>query len=286
MNTIVDPKSPNPTKLSKLPKPFLKWAGGKSALIPQLKKIFPQSCNNYFEPFLGSGSVFFYLYSTKKCFISDINADLIELYEVIRDNPQELMKILDSYTINYSSSFYYETRKKDPSMLSKTERSARMLFLNKTCFNGLYRVNKKGVYNVPWGKKVSCPNLYDRANILKVSSLLKNVHLSWRSFESITSMVQENDFIYCDPPYHPLNKTSSFTNYAQGGFTFSDHIHLRDTALYEWKKKGAHIAVSNSYTEEILKLYKDFKIYIINAPRMINTKSHLRGNIREVCCML
>ena len=269
-------------------KPFLKWAGGKRQLLPELLKYIPKDFNNYFEPFLGGGALFFELYNlgfleNKKVYLSDINEELINTYKTIRDNPKELIIKLKEFKTNHNKEFYYKIREfdrdKNYKNLDNITKSARFIYLNKTCFNGLYRVNKKGYFNVPIGSYKN-PNILDEENILAVSKALQNIIIKNFDYKEILKEVQSNDFIYLDPPYHPLNETSSFTSYTKNEFLQKEQIELFKT-LKELSNK-CFVLKSNSDTNFINKLYKDFKIEKILANRAINSKATNRGKILEV----
>jgi DNA adenine methylase len=265
-------------------KPILKWAGGKSNLLPQLTPFFPENFKRYIEPFLGGGAVFLALKPGKvPCMINDYNKDVYNLYSVIQKNPHELMKILDIYQEKYSKEFYYDLRSSHNSH-SKTHQAARTLFLNKTGFNGLYRLNSKGNFNVPFGKRTVCPILYEQKNLLAVSEYLKTATLINKDFEEIINFAQEGDFIYCDPPYEPISQSSSFNFYNGKSFLFSDQQRLYH-ACRKAAKKGAFIAVSNSTSPNILNLYQDWEIHKVLANRFINSQGKKRGKIEEILAL-
>ncbi len=264
-------------------KPVLKWAGGKSGLLSKLFKYFPRDFDRFIEPFVGGGAVFFSFSTTCPAIINDTNTELIELYEVIRDSPESLMEELDKLSRKYSEPFYYKLRKEN--FEDKVKRSARMVFLNKTGFNGLYRLNSKGEFNVPFGKRVKCPALYKKENFLAVSERLQNVEILNLDFEQVMRLAKEGDFIYCDPPYHPISPTSTFTSYTAMGFTKAEQARLK-SASEEAVKRGAVVAVSNSSANAILNLYSDWAVKTLSARRAINSKGNLRGEINEVLAIL
>ena len=264
-------------------KPVLKWAGGKSSLLSQLVSHFPKKFNRYLEPFLGGGAVFFSLAEGIPAVINDSNPNLFNLYSVIRDYPYELNEILKLYTHKYSEEFYYELR--STKLQSNIEEAAKTLFLNKTCFNGLYRQNSKGEFNVPFGKRIKCPALSNSENILFVSQKLKKATLLSEDFEIILKMASAGDFIYCDPPYEPLSRTSSFNHYTGLGFSQKDQERLYD-CVKQAASKGATIALSHSSAPFILNLYKEFKIHKILARRSINSNGAKRGKIQEVLILI
>lgn len=266
-------------KMGQRARPILKWAGGKAQLLPQLIPHFPTQFNRYFEPFLGAGAIYFALDPKCPAIINDANPELYELYLVLRDHPLELMRLLDKYSKKYSENFYYELRASQPR--TPISRAARFIFLNKTGFNGLYRLNSKGKFNVPFGKREKCPLLYDAQNVQKVSNRLKQSIIKNCDFEKIIRMAKKGDFVYCDPPYSPLSRTSSFNSYTAGGFSDEEQLRLK-LACEEAAKKGVYVAVSNSSAPVILNIYQDWKIHLIKARRSINSKSHLRGPIHEI----
>lgn len=274
--------NPNFLEQSKV-KPILKWAGGKSSIIPQLIKYFPYKFNRYLEPFLGGGAVYFSLAENIPALINDLNTELFNLYSIIRDHPFELSQILEQYAQKYSEEFYYNLRK--TKLENKIELAARTLFLNKTGFNGLFRQNSKGEFNVPFGKRVKCPALYNIDNILLASKKLQNTQVLNDDFASILAIAGEGDFVYCDPPYEPLSTTSSFNNYNGLGFSQAEQVRLYENAKLA-ASKGACVAISNSAAPFILELYKEFEIKMISARRAINSNGLKRGEIDEVLVVI
>ncbi|NPA10781.1 MAG: DNA adenine methylase [Epsilonproteobacteria bacterium] len=275
--------------LFKIAKPFVKWAGGKRQLIPELLKYIPGNFNNYFEPFAGGGALFFELYNLgilkdKQVFLFDNNKELINSYEVIKNAPYELIEKLKEFKSKHNKYFYYQIRELDRSAnyktLDKITKAARFIYLNKTCFNGLYRVNKKGYFNVPMGSYKD-PKIVDENNILLASKALQNTTIKHCDYKDVLHYTQKNDFIYFDPPYFPLNKTSNFTSYTQGDFLEKEQIELFNT-FNTLSQKGCFVLQSNSDTDFINNLYKNFKIQKILANRAINSKGNKRGKITEV----
>ena len=269
--------------------PFVKWVGGKRGLISQILPYIPKKFNNYFEPFVGSGALFFSLYNlgllkNKKVYLFDKNEELINTYNVIKNNPLELIEILKKFKDKHSKEFYYEIReldrKEDYFNLSPVTKAARFIYLNKTCFNGLYRVNKKGFFNVPMGKYKN-PKIVDEENILKVCKALKNVEIKCCDFSDVLKYATKNDFIYFDPPYYPLNKTSNFTSYTDNDFLENEQIKLFEV-FKNLSEKKVYVIESNSDTEFIKNLYKEYDIIKIKANRFINSKGDKRGKIDEV----
>ena len=265
---------------------FVKWAGGKKQLLPQFKPFFPKKIGRYFEPFVGGGAVAFYILKYYKLnyvvYLSDSNAELINAYKAIRDNVNGLIKGLKEYKKKHSKEFYYKIRALKPNDLSDLKRAVRFIYLNKTCFNGLYRVNSKGEFNVPIGSYRN-PSILNEKELREISGLLQDAELSTNDFESIENEVWKGDFVYFDPPYHPLSKTSSFTSYTKEDFLERDQTRL--AGLFKrLDKKGANLMLSNSSAEFIAKLYKEYEKHTasVQASRMINCDAEGRGKINEV----
>jgi len=270
------------------PKPFVKWAGGKRQLLTELEKNFPKKFGTYFEPFLGGGAVLFDLLAKKpnlKCSVSDLNSDLVLAYVTIRDKLGRLIESLENHSKNYhkdSTGYYYEVRKQEPK--SQIEKVSRLLFLNKTCFNGLYRVNSKGKFNVPLGRYTN-PNIVNRENLTTVSKFLQSdkIKISCRDFESILKDAKKGDFVYFDPPYQPVSDTANFTSYTHRDFTEDDLQRLADLAN-QLNSKGAHVLLSNSNTRIVKKIFssKKWKVKEIAVNRAINSNSQKRTGHKEV----
>ena len=264
------------------PHPFLKWAGGKRQLLPQMEKYFPKHYNQYIEPFIGGGAVFFHLLP-ENSIVSDNNPDLINCYKVIKNDVEGLIKSLKKH--RYEKNYYYEIRSLDRDFkkfaeLSDVEKASRSIYLNKTGYNGLYRVNSKGLFNVPFGRHKN-PKICDETNLRNVSQVLKKVEIFLGSFEICLDFAEKDDFIYFDPPYFPLSDTALFTSYTKNSFDKSSQIKLFEVFM-ELNKRGCNLMLNNSYSEFILDLYKDFKIVILKAKRNINSNSQKRGLINEV----
>ena len=262
---------------------FVKWAGGKTQLISQFTKFFPTKIERYFDVFVGGGAVAFYIiqkYKPKEVFISDINEELINTYEIIRDNLVDLIKSLKEHKQKHSKEYYYKIRALNPKELNKVERASRFIYLNKSCFNGLYRVNSKGGFNVPIGSSKN-PAILPEADLILISKLLKNVTIKVMSFEKILSYAQKGDFCYFDPPYFPLKKGKSFTTYTSSNFLEKEHEQLAEI-FRELDKKGCKVMLSNSDTEFVKSLYKGYKTKIVKASRMINCNGNGRGKINEI----
>ena len=270
------------------PKPFVKWAGGKRQLLAELEKSFPKQFGTYFEPFLGGGALLFDLLAKKpnlKCSVSDLNSDLVLAYVTIRDKLGRLIESLENHSKNYhkdSTGYYYEVRKQEPK--NQIEKVSRLLFLNKTCFNGLYRVNSKGKFNVPLGRYTN-PNIVNRENLTAVSKFLQSekIKISCRDFESILKDAKKGDFVYFDPPYQPVSDTANFTSYTHRDFTEDDLKRLDDLAN-QLNSKGCYVLLSNSNTKIVKKIFssKKWKVKEIAVNRAINSNSQKRTGHKEV----
>ncbi len=276
--TILQKKNGN--LKNEIPHPFLKWAGGKRQLISQMHRYFPKNFKKYIEPFIGGGAVLFYL-KPKLSIIIDINKELINCYKVIKNNVEELIELLKIH--KNEKGYYYRIREIDRddekfANLTNIEKASRMIYMNRCCYNGLYRVNSRGQFNVPFGKYKN-PNFCDEENLLVVSKTLENVKIVHGSFEVSLDYAEKDDFIYFDPPYYPISKTSSFTSYTKESFGEASQMKL----LRVFKKLDeldCKLMLSNSYNEYIKELYKDFKIITLDARRVINCNAAKRGNIK------
>lgn len=261
--------------------PFLKWAGGKGRLLAQFVPLFPAKFNAYYEPFVGGGAVFFYLsnqYPGLVSKLSDSNTELVNCYQMVRDNPEQIIELL-ALKSNDEDLFYQE-RARDTASLDNLERAARLIFLNRTCFNGLYRVNSKGQFNVPFGKYKN-PRIADHATIMAASEALQRASIVTSPFNVLPRRAVKGDFVYFDPPYQPVSKTANFTSYTKDSFTMDDQAMLAEFAR-KLKAKGVQVMLSNSDTPEIRKLYKDFDIQVVKAARAINCKGTGRGVVNEL----
>ncbi len=265
---------------------FVKWAGGKGQLIEQFEPLFPQKFNNYLEPFVGSGAVFFYIMQKikpKEAVISDINEELMNTYEIIKNDVERLiveLKQHKEYHVAEGKKYYLTIRSTDSKELPKLEVAARFIYLNKTCFNGLYRVNSQGKFNVPMGSYKN-PDIIQEQKLLLISKLLANVSIRTMSFEKVLDLAEKGDFVYLDPPYYPLKKGKSFTTYTKEVFLEQEQKKLADV-FRKLDKKGCLLMLSNSDTDFIKELYSDFNIKIVKAKRSINCDGSKRGLINEV----
>ena len=267
-------------------KPFVKWAGGNRQIVDKLLMYAPDEFNTYYEPFVGGGALLFEL-SPKKAVINDSNKELINVYNVLRNEEKfkKMCSILNTYEKNNSEEFYYELRNKDRNKssfdrLSDYKRAGRTIYLNKACFNGLYRVNSKNEFNVPFGKKTKV-NTYDIGNLITVSNYLtmNDIKILNVDFEDSVKDAQKGDFIYFDPPYD--SETSIFNSYTEDGFGKEEQRRLAKV-YKELSNKGCYVMLSNNNTTLIKELYKDFNIHIIEAKRSINSNGKKRGKVEEV----
>ena len=261
--------------------PIVKWVGGKRQLMFELLKNMPANYNRYFEPFIGGGALFFEL-QPENAYISDMNEELIHLYSVVRDDVDGLIEDLEKHEV--SKEYFLNIRNIDRtemfSKLSNIERASRFIYLNRTCFNGLYRVNSQGQFNVPFGN-YSNPRIIDENNLKNCSELLKNTEIKVADFSEILTKVQKGDFVYFDPPYVPLNDTSSFTSYTKAGFDIDMQFKLRDVCD-ELDSMGVKFMLSNSDTKLVNELYSNYEIKKVFATRAVNANADGRGKITEV----
>jgi DNA adenine methylase len=270
-------------KKNKLIAPFLKWVGGKRQLMPAIKELIPKNYTNYYEPFIGGGAVLLDL-QPKKAVINDFNDELINVYHTIKENPEELISDLKIH--KNESEYFYDLRALDREEnfenLSNIKKASRVIFLNKTCYNGLYRVNNSGEFNSPFGRYKN-PNIVNETTIRAVSKYLNNndITILNADFEEALKGIKKGSFVYFDPPYHPVSASSNFTGYVQGGFDMYEQVRLRDLCD-KLDKGGVKFLLSNSATLFIEDLYKDYKISYVKANRSINSNAKKRGEIDEV----
>ena len=269
-------------------KPFVKWVGGKRQLMKDLENNFPNQFGTYHEPFLGGGAVMFNLLSKEpkmSCNVSDFNADLILAYVTIRDKLGKLIESLENHSKNYyknSTEYYYQVRKQEPKQ--QIEKVSRLIFLNRTCFNGLYRVNKKGQFNVPLGRYTN-PNIVNKENLTAVNRILqsKTIKISCRGFEAVLGDTKKGDLIYFDPPYQPISSTANFTSYTHRDFTEDDLQRLVNLAN-QLNSKGCHVLLSNSNSKTVKDYFSEKHWFIseIKANRAINSNSKKRTGHKEI----
>ena len=255
-------------------------------MLPQYEGFFPPAIQRYFEPFIGGGAVFFHLWNTARLngevYLFDHSQELIDAYQVVRDQVEELIALLWQHQTLHSREYYYRIRHLDRERmnLSQVERAARTIYLNKTCYNGLFRVNRKGQFNVPMGRYKN-PRILDAEALYAASLALRETHLEVRNFQSAVELGKPGDFFYFDPPYDPVSKTASFTGYTPGSFGADDQKQLA-RVYARLSEKGCLCMLSNSDTPYIRSLYRGFRIETILANRAINSNSRKRGEIREV----
>ena len=268
-------------------KPYLKWAGGKRQLLPEIRKYIPASFDLYVEPFVGAGAVLFDL-QPGRAVINDANRQLIMTYEVIRDDVETLIAALKEHAAKNTKEYYYTVREQDRDSavfgrLSKTEKAARLIYLNKTCFNGLYRVNSQGLFNVPYGRYKN-PAICEEETLRGIHEYFRNneVVILNGDFAQAARMATPDSFVYFDPPYHSADN-SNFTGYQADGFPEAEQLRLRDV-MKELTDQGVKCLLSNSDTEFIRKIYKDkaFRVETVTASRTINSNTAGRGKVNEV----
>lgn len=262
--------------------PFLKWAGGKSQLLSTFDEFFPENFNRYFEPFVGGGAVFFHMTGRVDdglaAHLSDLNDELINCYSVVRDNVEQLIKALKKH--RNESEYYYAVRAMDTSRMNAVQRAARLIYLNKTCFNGLYRVNSRGEFNVPFGSYKN-PRTCDEDNLRAVSEALQHTKLVHQHFADALKEARKGDFVYLDPPYQPLSATSNFTSYTSKCFGEADQKKLAKV-FAELDRRGCKVMLSNSDNEFVQELYAGFRQETVYANRAINCRADRRGRISEL----
>ncbi len=252
-------------------------------MLGQIKAWFPSRFDTYIEPFLGGGAVFFHL-NPRRSVLADANAELMNVYSEVRDEVELLMSELDKHEPHKNEKDYYRLiREQVPINLDPPVRAARTIFLNKTCYNGLYRVNSKGQFNVPFGRYRN-PRLYDKDNLLACSSVLRGQHLVASDYRVAIRYAREGDFVYLDPPYQPLGGTSNFTAYTKNAFTEDDQRELA-AVFGQLDSKGCKVMLSNSSTDFIRDLYADHRLEIVKATRPISSKAETRGEIEELLIM-
>lgn len=265
--------------------PFTKWTGGKRQLLGELRSYMPETYGRYFEPFVGGGALFFDL-APEQAVINDFNEELINAYRQIKNNPAELINLLIKHKENNSKDYYLELRSADRdgriSRMTGVERAARILYMLRVDFNGLYRVNSKNQFNVPYGRYKN-PKIVDVDLLYQISEYLNenDIEILQTDFAEAVKDAQTGDFVYFDPPYIPLNETSSFTSYTHEGFSYEEQVRLRDT-FKELTERGVYAMLSNSSNPLVEELYKDFNIYFVEAQRTNGAKSSSRGKISEI----
>lgn len=271
-------------RVNKLARPFLKWAGGKRQLVPEIEKHKPSQYNTYYEPFLGGGAIFFTL-QPQKSVVNDSNAELINCYKVVKDKLDELIEDLRKH--ENEENYYYNIRDLDRNYeqykhIHPVKRASRIIYLNKTCYNGLFRVNSQGQFNVPFGKYKN-PNVLGEAVLKAVNEYLNSseINILNADFEVAVETAKKDDFVYFDPPYDPISDTASFTGYDINKFDKNEQRRLRK--VYDkLTERGCKVLLSNAYTDFVIDLYKKYQIEKVSAIRTINCNAFKRGKVDEV----
>lgn len=258
-------------------RPFLKWAGGKTQLLEPILTRFPQNFGRYHEPFLGGGAVFFAL-EPQRGVLSDINGDLIDAYRCLRDDVDGVIAALRKH--RPTEAHFYRVRAQNSDSMSEIQSAARTIYLNRTCFNGLYRVNRKGQFNVPYGRYDN-PTICNDQNLRLVSEALQGVDINVASAFQVGRRARRGDMVYFDPPYDPVSSSASFTSYAKQPFGRDEQAHLAEL-FARLANRGVHVMLSNSNTRFIRQLYKGFRIHRVHARRAINSRADRRGTVAEV----
>ncbi|MDM7858087.1 DNA adenine methylase [Thiopseudomonas acetoxidans] len=266
------------------PKPFIKWVGGKRQLLPELQRYLPEKITDYFEPFIGGGALLWTLdpQQLRSITINDYNAELVNAYQVVRDKPRQLLDSLAKH--RNTETYYYEQRALDRqdnfNRRTAVTRASRFIYLNKTGYNGLYRVNSKGQHNVPFGRYAN-PTIVDSETIYACSAFLQHVQLMQGDFDAIRPLLSADAFVYLDPPYAPVSATANFTSYTDQGFDHSMQQRLKELCDYI-DAIGAKFMLSNSAAPLIYKLYQDYEVIEVQASRAVNSKASGRGKVTEL----
>lgn len=281
---LTEHASRQPNEANKKLKPFLQWVGGKREMIERYPTLIPAKFNSYHEPFLGGGAMMFHV-KAEKAFLNDYNSELIITYNAIAKDVKSVIKILKELKKHHSKEFYLSVRELDRDSdkfqkFNEAEIAARLIYLNQTGFNGVYRVNRKGQYNVPIGSSLN-KLICDEPTLMEASKFIKGYTFSSGDFADAIKNIKKGDFLYLDPPYVPVSEYSDFTRYTKDQFGLEDQ-----NRVYELFKaasdKGAYVLLSNSDTKFVRDLYKDFNIYTIKSSRNLNSDASKRGNVDEV----
>ncbi|MGX9340693.1 DNA adenine methylase [Mycoplasma sp. 4044] len=270
---------------SKKLQPIIKWVGGKRQLLPEISRLVPKKFNNYIEPFIGGAAVLLEL-MPKQALINDLNESLIKTYKCVKDKPEELIELLKEHKKLNSKEYFYLVRSqdRDPNYKEWNDllKASRLIYLNKTCFNGLFRVNQAGFFNTPYGAYKN-PNIVNEEAIRNLSNYFNKNKIIFMSgdYKEVLKKAKKDDFVYLDPPYMPVSSSASFTGYTENGFSKEQQVELKKECD-KLNKKGVKFLLSNSEHEFIKELYKDYKITIVTAKRTINSDAAKRGNVNEV----
>jgi len=263
---------------------YIKCAGGKRQLLDQYKPYFPKKIERYFDPFLGGGAIAFYIiqnYKPEEVYLSDSNAELVNYYNVLKTDIEGLIEVLWVHKNNHSKEYYYKVRDYNPNNLSLVERAARFVYLNKTCFNGLYRENLKGEFNVPIGS-YKHPSIFTELELRETSELLQDIPILLRPFDDVVLYADKDDFVYFDPPYYPIIKGKSFTSYTKNSFLGKEQEQLAWIFRFLDEENKSKVMLSNSDTEFVRGLYSMYNIHVVSARRSINCNGMKRGTINEL----
>lgn len=269
---------------NKLVMPVVKWVGGKRQLLPTLTPLLPERFTTYCEPFLGGGAMLFWR-QPQRAIVNDVNSDLIHMYEAIRDNVENLILELEKHK-NDSAHFYevrdWDRNREQYDALSSIEKAARIIYLNKTCYNGLFRVNNAGEFNTPFGNYKN-PNIVNAPTLRAVSAYFQKAEIlfSCRDYTDVLAEIPRGTFVYLDPPYDPVSDTANFTGYSRGGFCRDDQIHLRE-CCDDLTQRGIKFMLSNSATDFIKEQYAAYHITVVKAKRAVNSDAAGRGQVDEV----
>ena len=264
------------------PRPFLKWCGGKGRMLRRILSRLPEKIGTYYEPFLGGGAVFFELAGQKRfdrAVLGDMCPELMNTFQVVRDDVDTLIGILRQPQYKYDKKAFLDVRRADPDKMDPTTRAARTIYLNHTCFNGLYRVNSHGRFNTPFGKYDS-PTICDEPNLRACSEALKLAELTEGDFEDVCTDAGPRDAVYLDPPYMPISKTSKFTQYTPGGFTYDDHVRL-SRLFKELDDRGVSLVLSNSSHRDVLSLFDEFNVETVSGSRSVG-RPDKRESVPEI----
>lgn len=262
--------------------PFTKWTGGKRKLLPIIKSLMPDNYTNYFEPFVGGGALFFEL-APQQALINDFNTELINCYQQIKEHPDQLITLLQHHQEKNTKDYYLDLRSVDRDgrieQMTGVEKAARIMYMLRVDFNGLYRVNAKNQFNVPYGRYKN-PKIVDSELIYAISNYLNknSIQIVSGDFEKAVETAKQGDFVYFDPPYIPISETSAFTSYTHEGFSYDDQVRLRDT-FKKLSERGVHVMLSNSSSSLVYELYKDFTIHSIEVTRANGAKASSRGKV-------
>ena len=265
--------------------PFTKWTGGKRKLLPIIKSLMPDNYTNYFEPFVGGGALFFEL-APQQALINDFNTELINCYQLIKEHPDQLITLLQHHQEKNTKDYYLDLHSVDRDgrieQMTGVEKAARIMYMLRVDFNGLYRVNAKNQFNVPYGRYKN-PKIVDSELIYAISNYLNknSIQIVSGDFEKAVETAKQGDFVYFDPPYIPISETSAFTSYTHEGFSYDDQVRLRDT-FKKLSERGVHVMLSNSSSSLVYELYKDFTIHSIEVTRANGAKASSRGKVLEV----